>query len=82
MKKKRLVYKIITNCFQFKYKIRWKSQQKLMNFHQNTSITRIKNRCQLTGRSKSIYRLFKLSRIQLRELASNGLLPGVYKYNW
>jgi small subunit ribosomal protein S14 len=44
--------------------------------------TKIKNRCMITGRSRSTYRHFKLSRIMIRELASYGLLPGVTKSSW
>jgi small subunit ribosomal protein S14 len=80
--KKRLILKIIFKNLNIKKKIRWKLNQKWSFFNQNSSITRIKNICILTGRSKSIYRLFKISRIQLRKLASEGFLPGVSKYSW
>lgn len=80
--KKRLILKIILKNLNIKKELRWKLQQKWFFFNQNTSITRIKNLCILTGRSKSIYRLFKISRIQLRKLASEGFLPGVSKYSW
>lgn len=80
--KKRLILKSIINNLNFEKKIRWKIQKKLIKFSNNSSLTRIKNRCILTGRSRSVYRLFKLSRIQLRKLASNGSLPGVSKYSW
>lgn len=80
--KRRLVLKIISRNLDIKRDLRWKLNQKWFFFHQNSSITRIKNLCVLTGRSKSIYRLFKISRIQLRKLASNGFLPGVSKYSW
>ena len=80
--KRRLVLKIISRNLDIKKDLRWKLNQKWFFFHQNSSITRIKNLCVLTGRSRSIYRLFKISRIQLRKLASNGFLPGVSKYSW
>nr|YP_010394060.1 ribosomal protein S14 [Peronospora belbahrii]DAZ88068.1 TPA_asm: ribosomal protein S14 [Peronospora belbahrii] len=80
--KNRLTLKIISKNFNIEKTLRWKLQQKWFFFHQNTSLTRIKNLCVLTGRSRSIYRLFKISRIQLRKLASNGFLPGVSKYSW
>src|SRR3569832_1014977 len=44
--------------------------------------TRIRNRCELTGRSRAYYRKFRLSRIMLRELANKGLIPGVIKSSW
>jgi small subunit ribosomal protein S14 len=80
--KKRLILKIISKNLNIEKDLRWKLQQKWFFFNQNTSITRIKNLCIITGRSKSIYRLFKLSRIQLRKLTSEGFLPGVSKYSW
>ena len=43
----------------------------------NGNPTRIRNRCELTGRSRAYYRKFRLSRIMLRELANKGLIPGV-----
>jgi small subunit ribosomal protein S14 len=80
--KKRLILKILLNNVKINQNIRWKIQQKYFFFNQNSSLTRIKNICVLTGRSKSIYRLFKISRIQLRKLASEGFLPSVSKYSW
>ena len=82
LEKKRLVLKIILKNLNIKKDLRWKVQQKWFFFNQNSSITRIKNLCVLTGRTRSIYRLFKISRIQLRKLASEGFLPGVSKYSW
>lgn len=82
LEKKRLILKIISKNLNLKKKVRWKIQQRWFNFHQNSSLTRIKNICVLTGRSKSIYRFFKISRLQLRKLASTGYLPGISKYTW
>ncbi|CAK0764136.1 30S ribosomal subunit protein S14 [uncultured Gammaproteobacteria bacterium] len=55
---------------------------KLAELPRNSSKTRVRNRCALTGRPRAFYRKFKLSRIALRELASNGQLPGVVKASW
>ena len=44
--------------------------------------TRLRNRCQLTGRARGYLRKFKLSRLSFRELASNGMIPGVTKSSW
>lgn len=82
LEKKRLIYKIISKNLNLQKNIRWKVQQKWFFFNQNSSLTRIKNLCVLTGRTRSVYRLFKISRIQLRKLASEGFLPGVSKYSW
>lgn len=48
----------------------------------NGAKIRLKNRCQLTGRPRGVYRKFKLSRIKFREMASAGKLPGVTKSSW
>jgi len=45
-------------------------------------IIRIRNRCQLTGRARAVYRKFGVSRIIFRDLASSGLIPGVRKASW
>ncbi|MDR3127380.1 MAG: 30S ribosomal protein S14 [Tannerellaceae bacterium] len=48
----------------------------------NASPVRLHNRCKLTGRSKGYMRQFGISRIQFREMASNGLIPGIKKASW
>jgi small subunit ribosomal protein S14 len=45
-------------------------------------LIRIRHRCQLTGRSRAVYRKFGVSRIAFRDLASSGLIPGVRKASW
>ncbi|WP_260482415.1 30S ribosomal protein S14 [Sphingomicrobium flavum] len=55
---------------------------KLAELPRNGNPTRVRNRCELTGRSRGYYRKFRLSRIMLRELANKGLLPGVTKSSW
>lgn len=80
--KKRLILKIISKNCNFNKKIRFKIKQKWFLFNNNSSITRIKNICILTGRTRSIYRFLKISRIKLRDLASKGLLPGICKFTW
>jgi small subunit ribosomal protein S14 len=61
---------------------RFEAQLKLAALPRNGSRTRIRNRCELTGRSRSYYRKFKLSRIALRQLASAGQIPGMTKSSW
>lgn len=80
--KQRLILKAITQNLILENTIRWKTQKKLLQLSNNSSVTRIKNRCIITGRARSVYRFFKLSRIQLRKLASSGFLPGLSKYSW
>ena len=61
---------------------RFAAQLKLAELPRNSSGTRIRNRCQLTGRPRGTYRKFKLSRIAVRELSSAGLIPGMTKSSW
>jgi small subunit ribosomal protein S14 len=55
---------------------------KLSSLPRNGSKTRIRNRCEESGRCRGFYRKFKLSRIEFRNLASIGLIPGVKKASW
>ena len=55
---------------------------KLAEIQRNANPTRVRNRCEVTGRSRGYYRKFRLSRIMLRELANKGLIPGVTKSSW
>ena len=61
---------------------RFAARLKLAELPRNSSKVRIKQRCDLTGRSRSVYRKFRLSRIALRELASTGQIPGMVKASW
>lgn len=54
----------------------------LQRLPRNASPTRVRNLCALTGRSRSVYRKFKISRIMLRELALEGKIPGMRKASW
>ncbi|GGE88777.1 MULTISPECIES: 30S ribosomal protein S14 [Sphingomonas] len=48
----------------------------------NANPTRVRNRCEMTGRPRAYYRKFRLSRITLRDLANKGMIPGVTKSSW
>jgi len=61
---------------------RMMARLKLAELPRNSSPTRIRNRCELTGRPRGYYRKFRISRIALRDLASTGQLPGVTKSSW
>ena len=61
---------------------RIKIQEMLEKLPRDSSKTRLHNRCLLTGRPRSVYRHFGLSRIKMRELALSGKLPGVSKASW
>jgi len=60
----------------------YEASKKLQELPKNSSLTRLHNRCKLTGRPKGYMRQFGISRIQFREMASAGLLPGVKKASW
>ena len=62
--------------------IRLDAQMKLAHITRDSSKVRMKNRCILTGRVSGVHRKFRLSRICLRSLASNGLIPGIIKASW
>ncbi|MEO0412337.1 MAG: 30S ribosomal protein S14 [Pseudomonadota bacterium] len=55
---------------------------KLAELPRNSNPTRVRNRCEITGRPRAYYRKFRMSRIALRDLASDGLVPGVVKSSW
>lgn len=55
---------------------------KMAEVPRNANPTRIRNRCELTGRPRAYYRKFRLCRVQLRDLANKGLIPGVVKSSW
>jgi small subunit ribosomal protein S14 len=61
---------------------RFAATLKLAQLPRNSSATRVRNRCELTGRARGYYRKLKLSRNMLRELASQGLIPGMVKSSW
>ena len=55
---------------------------KMAELPRNGNPTRVRNRCELTGRSRGFYRKFRLSRVMLRELGNKGLIPGLTKSSW
>ena len=55
---------------------------KLAEIPRNGNPTRVRNRCETTGRPRGVYRKFKLNRIELRNLANKGMIPGVTKSSW
>ena len=60
----------------------FEAAQKLQSIPRNANPIRLHNRCKITGRPKGYIRLFGISRIQFREMASSGLIPGVKKASW
>lgn len=61
---------------------RFAARMKLAKLPRNSSRTRLRNRCEVTGRPRGYYRKFRMSRLALRELGSIGLIPGLVKSSW
>ena len=61
---------------------RFEARLKLAELPRNSSPTRIKNRCEITGRPRAYYRKLGVSRVALRELGNKGLIPGLVKSSW
>jgi small subunit ribosomal protein S14 len=79
---KRADLKAIASNQELPMEERFAVRLKLAKLPRNSSATRLHNRCQLTGRPHAYYRKLRISRIMLRELGSNGQLPGVVKSSW
>ena len=80
--KRRAALKEVANDEARPMEERFKARLKLAKLPRNSSPTRLHNRCQLTGRPKAYYRKLKMSRIALRDLASQGQVPGMVKSSW
>jgi small subunit ribosomal protein S14 len=61
---------------------RFEASVKLAELPRNGSATRIRNRCEVTGRPRAFYRKLKMSRIAIREFGAKGLVPGLVKSSW
>jgi small subunit ribosomal protein S14 len=81
-KDKRQKLKDLANDMKKPAETRFAARLKLAELPRNSSKTRIRNRCELTGRARGYYRKLKLCRNQLRELASQGQIPGMVKSSW
>ena len=55
---------------------------KMAELPRNSNPTRVRNRCEITGRPRAYYRKFRLARVMLRDLANKGLIPGLTKSSW
>ena len=81
LKKRENLKKIIKNK-KLPLEDRFAAQLKLAKIPRNSSKTRIRNRCEITGKPHGVYRKLKISRIALRDLASKGKIPGMTKSSW
>jgi small subunit ribosomal protein S14 len=79
---KRARLKALANDESLSPEEQFEARIKLAQLPRNSSPTRIRLRCELTGRPRGNYRKFKLCRIKLRELASVGQIPGMVKSSW
>jgi small subunit ribosomal protein S14 len=61
---------------------RFAARLKLAELPRNASLTRVRNRCAVSGRPRGYYRKLEMSRIALRDLASSGMIPGMVKSSW
>ena len=79
---KRDALKAIANDENLSLEERFDARLRLAEMPRNSSPTRIRNRCLVTGRPRAFYRKLKMSRIALRELGSRGQIPGLVKSSW
>lgn len=79
---KRIQYKAIWQDRNLANSIRYSSFFQLSKINRNSSLTRIRNRCVITGRARSVYNKMRISRIVFRELAAKGAIMGVSKSSW
>ncbi len=80
--KKREALEAIVNNASASDEERYEARLKLQKLPRNANATRLRNRCQLTGRPRGVFRKFGLCRNKIRELAFNGEIPGVGKASW
>ena len=80
-KKREKLKKIVMNK-KLSLEERFRAQQKLSKLPRNSAKTRVRNRCEITGRPHGVYRKLKISRIALRRLGLEGKIPGMVKSSW
>jgi small subunit ribosomal protein S14 len=74
--------KAIANDESLNMQERFAARLKLAELPRNSAASRLRNRCEVTGRPRGVYGKVKMSRIALRELGSKGLIPGLVKSSW
>lgn len=79
---KRAELKALAIDFSIPDEERYLARVKLQDMPRNSAANRVRNRCQVTGRGRGVYRKYMVSRIVLREFAHKGLLPGLRKSSW
>jgi small subunit ribosomal protein S14 len=79
---KRAKLKAIIQNKELSIEERFAAQLKLAEMPRNSAKNRIRNRCEVTGRPRAYYRKLKMSRLALRDLSNQGLIPGMVKSSW
>jgi small subunit ribosomal protein S14 len=79
---KRAELKRVANDESLTLEERFQARLKLAELPRNSSATRIRNRCEISGRPRGVYRKLRISRIALRDLGSSGMIPGLVKSSW
>ncbi len=79
---KRLKLKAMASDFTVSQEARWDAMQALQKLPRDANPVRLRNRCELTGRPRGVYRKFKLCRNKLRLYAMSGNIPGLKKASW
>lgn len=79
---RRAALKAIANDETLPLEERFNARLKLAKLPRNSAPTRIRNRCEVTGRPRAFYRKLSMSRVSLRKLANEGLIPGMTKSSW
>jgi small subunit ribosomal protein S14 len=79
---RRMRLKEVANNLDLPMEERFEARLKLAALPRNSAPIRIRNRCEVTGRPRAVYRKFKMSRIALRELGNKGVIPGLVKSSW
>ena len=79
---KRTELKRVANDQSLTLEERFQARLKLAALPRNSAAVRVRNRCEITGRPRGVYRKLKMSRIAMRELGSSGMIPGLVKSSW
>ena len=79
---RRMRLKAVANDEALSMEERFEARLRLAQLPRNSALIRVRNRCEITGRPRAVYRKMKMSRIALRELGSKGLIPGLVKSSW
>ena len=79
---KRAELKRVANDESLTLEERFQARLKLAELPRNSSAVRIRNRCEITGRPRGVFRKLRMSRIAMRDLGNNGMIPGLVKSSW